>query len=126
MANVILYINQRERVVLTGKTDGMTASAGPRGAADAMNVILGILRQVVVDHMAHAGDMQTTGSDVGRDQYLPAPFLEGFEQLLALFLRHVTRQHTGREALSVQRPPEPVTGAAHVGEDQHPFTAGLL
>ena len=78
-------------MVLTGKTDGVPAGTRPGGATDAVHVILGILRQVIVNDMAHAGNMQATCGNIGRYEYLPLALLKGIEQLFAFLLWNVTR-----------------------------------
>ena len=65
-----------------------------------MNVVLGILRQVVVDNVAHVGDMQAAGRDVGANQHRKLAALESFKHFHAFLLRHVARD---RERVDVVR-----------------------
>ena len=60
-----------------------------RGAADAVDVVLGLHRHVEVDHVAERCHVDAARGDVGRDQHLVAPLLEPFERLRALRLRAV-------------------------------------
>src|SRR5205085_3414949 len=55
----LLAVDQRDRYA---------GGAGARGAADTMHVGLGLVRQVVVDHMADAVDVDAARRDVGRDE----------------------------------------------------------
>jgi hypothetical protein len=49
-----LDVRQRDRLGLAAEADRVARRAGARGAADAVHVIFGILRQVVVENVAHA------------------------------------------------------------------------
>src|SRR5512137_2362900 len=53
---VFLDLRQRDRVLLAGKTDGITLGAGACGAPDAVNVVGRILRQIEIEHVAHVRD----------------------------------------------------------------------
>src|SRR5512144_3454867 len=47
-----------QRARLVGEADGLARRAGARGPTDAVHVVLGILRQIPVHHVAHAFDVQ--------------------------------------------------------------------
>ena len=49
--------------------DGQTVTAGATGTADAVYVVFRELRQVVVDDVTDAIDVDAAGSDVGRNQH---------------------------------------------------------
>src|SRR5437762_3477012 len=51
-------------------------SAGARGAADAMDVALGVGRQLVVDDVGHAHDVDAARGEIGGDQHAGAPAAE--------------------------------------------------
>ena len=55
----VFFSDERERI-----TTGLRAAR----AADAVHVIFGVFWDIVVDHMRDARDVQTTRSDVGRDE----------------------------------------------------------
>jgi len=65
----IFYFRQVKCVVLTGETDRFTLCTEACRPANPVNVILGILRQVEVDHMCHIGNMQAAGGDIGRHEH---------------------------------------------------------
>jgi len=81
-ANVIgvLRRGERERVA-----HGHRAA----GAADAVNVVLGIRGHVVVDHVRNAGDVDAARGYVGGDHHLVFSVLETGERLDALVLRAI-------------------------------------
>src|SRR5690606_13434582 len=68
LLDVGLDVRQRHRVTLAGEADRVALGAQPRGAADAVHVVLGVERQVVVVDVLHAVDVQAAGGDVGGDQ----------------------------------------------------------
>ena len=98
-----LDLRQAEDVFFAGERDGVARGAGARGAADAMHVVLGILRQVVVEHVRDLGDVQAAGGDVGRHQHRQVSLGEVCEQFHPLGLRHVARQHRRLEAVGLER-----------------------
>ena len=67
-------------------------SARP-GAADAVDVILRMLRHVVVDDVADVRDVQAARGDVRGDEHLVFAVAETFQRLLAFPLRAVGMQH---------------------------------
>src|SRR5690606_27189501 len=76
LLDVCLDVRQAHRVALAGEADRVTFGAQPRGAADAVHVVLGVERQVVVVNVADAIDVQPAGGDVGRDQDFQLALLE--------------------------------------------------
>ena len=97
----------------------MPVGAGARGAADAVHVALGNVRQVVVDHMADAVDVDAARGDVGRDQRAHACRRgKSARAALALVLRLVAVDGVGGEA-GLGQPAHDLVGAVlGAGEDQ--------
>src|SRR6478735_11027571 len=87
--DVLLDVGQALRIVLAAEADGIALGAGARGAADAMHVVGAVLRQVVVEHMAHIGDVQAARGHVGGDQHRQLAAVEFLHVTQALALRHV-------------------------------------
>src|SRR3990172_4881746 len=54
-----------ERPRLVGEADGLARRARARRAADAVDVVLGVLRQVPVDDVTHALDVEPARGDIG-------------------------------------------------------------
>src|SRR5512146_1117621 len=50
---------ERQRPRLVHQADRLARRAGTRGAADTVHVVLGVLRQIPVHHVAHALDVQS-------------------------------------------------------------------
>src|SRR5690606_9885987 len=70
-----LDVRQPDGVALAGEADRVALGAQPRGAADAVHVVLGVERQVVVVDVRHALDVQAARGHVGRHQDLELPGL---------------------------------------------------
>ena len=62
-------------------------------AADAMDVILRMLRHVVVDDVAHVRDVQSARGDVRGDEHFEAAIAKTAQRLFAFALRAVGMQH---------------------------------
>ena len=75
--------------------------AGATGAADAVDIILRVFRQVVVDHQRNVVDVDAAGGDVGGDHHLLSAFAESLEDLDPLLLRNVSGEY--RHLVAVAR-----------------------
>ena len=60
---------------------------GATGSSDAVDVVRGLHRQVVVDHQVDVGDVQPSGCHVGGDQYIELAVAESAQRALAVGLR---------------------------------------
>ncbi len=69
--------------------DGGTSAPGSAGAANAVHVGFGVVGHVVVDDVGDARHVETTGGDIGGDDYIEAATLELFDHTLAKLLGHV-------------------------------------
>src|SRR5690606_9984034 len=121
--DVRLDVRQAHRVALAGEADRVPLGAQAGGAADAVDVVLGVERQVVVVDVRHAVDVQAARGDVGRHQQLQLALLELVEQRLALLLRHVAAEHADPVPAALQRTRDPLD--PHLGVDEH-HRAGAL
>src|SRR5262245_19967903 len=101
--------------------DGDARGAGPRGAADAMDVALGVGRQLVVDDVGHALHVDAAGRKVGRDQHAGAAAAESIERALAGVLRLVAVDRLRPHATAIERLGDAVGAALGAGEHNHPF-----
>ena len=94
--------SRRERARLVDQADGLSLRAGPGGAADAVDIVLGVLREVVVDDVAHLLDVQAARGHVGADHDRELAALEIVEDLEALSLLHVAGDDPAWKAVGVQ------------------------
>ena len=72
--------------------DGRALGAGTRGAADAVDIGFRHMRQIVVDHVADAIDVDAARRDVGCHQHQDLARLEAGQRLLAVGLRSCCRE----------------------------------
>src|SRR5215203_337477 len=68
----------------------LAGATGPSGAANAVDISLGTLRDVIIDHVRDIGDIETARGDVGGNQHLRLPAAEAAHDAVALRLREVT------------------------------------
>jgi hypothetical protein len=82
---------QGKDVVLAGERDGHAFQSGAARAPDAVHVVLGVFRQVVVDDVRDRLDVEAARSDVGGHEDRQLAVLEIAQDLEPLFLRDVAR-----------------------------------
>ena len=83
---------------MVAERDRLAAGAGARGAPDAVDIGLGDLRQLEIDDVGHAVDVDTARSDVGRNHHAGFAVAEGGERPLALTLALVAVNCGGVDA----------------------------
>ncbi len=64
------------------------------GAPNSMDVIFGMLGNIVVDHVAHSGNVDASGRDIRGNHHLVAPILESLKGFNALLLSAVGMEHS--------------------------------
>src|SRR5690606_17077675 len=77
--------------------------SGPRRAADAVDVVLGHLRQVVIVDVAHAGNVDAACRHVGGDQHADFTGPERLEGAVALALALVAVDRSSGKACRIER-----------------------
>ena len=92
-----LDLLEQEALTRGHEEHGVALTAGAAGAADAVHVGLGVLRDVVVDHVRDALDVQAAGGDVGGHEDVHAAGLQVLDGLLALLLGDVAGDGHGLE-----------------------------
>ena len=70
--------------------EGNALGPGARGAANAVDIAFGDVRQFVVDDVADVRHVNATGRNVGRHEHAHMTFFEVIERFLAGVLRFVT------------------------------------
>ena len=85
----LLQLAQGVLVFVGHEADRIADRMRAAGAADAVDVILGLLREVVVDDVRDAVDVDAARGDVGRDQHRALARLEAFEREQPLALSPV-------------------------------------
>jgi hypothetical protein len=79
LTNELLDRGHRLVVGRSDNCDGGTASARATGATNTMNVVIGVMRDVEIEYVAHIGNIETTRGDVGSDQQAHLIFTELIE-----------------------------------------------
>ena len=94
--------------------------AGAAGAADAVHVVLGHVRQLEVDDVRQLVDVDAARGDVGRDQHLQVALLEVGERLGARASGSCCRGSPSRVMPCFEQVLDEAVGAVlHAREDQH-------
>src|SRR5690606_18156251 len=84
------------------ETDSSTTAPGAASAADAVNIRLGVDRNVEVDHVTDAVDVEASGRDIRCHQDVQLAALQLADRALALCLGHITTDRRGRVAARPQ------------------------
>ena len=116
LAEQLLDVGDQARVVARDQRDRQPRGAGARGAADAVDVVLGVVRHVEVEDRRQVDDVEAARGDVGRDQDVDLALLERLERLQPLVLRLVAVQRVGAQAVALERARQ--AGAAELGVDE--------
>ncbi len=124
LADIGLDVRQAHGVQVAGEADRVALFAQPRGAADAVHVVLGILRQVVVEHVGDVRNVQPARGDVGGHQVVELAILETLQKLLPLELRHVARNRADPAAVALHPLGDALGGGA--GVDENDRALGLM
>src|SRR5262249_3307829 len=121
-----LDVAEQRPVFARHQRHGLAGLARPAGAADAVHVVLGDVRQVVVHHVRQRLDVDAARRDVGRDQHLQLEGLEARERLHALRLALVAVDRRGRDAVALELLGEAVRAVLGAAENQHLLPVVLL
>ena len=95
-------IGERTVLAFGDEGDGIAFRLGATGAADAVDVVLVLVGKVVVDDVGDAGDIDSTGGDIGADKNAELALLELIEGALALVLSSVAVDRFGGDVRLTQ------------------------
>jgi hypothetical protein len=98
------FLDRADRLVVGGchDGDGRAAAARPAGAADAMDLVVGVMRDVEIDHVTDVGNVESAGRHIGRDQQRDFALTELVEGRRPRRLIQVAVQRGGVEAMPQQ------------------------
>ena len=99
--------------------DRLAAASGTAGAADPVHVALGVVRDVVVEHVADALHVQAARGHVGGHQHVELAVLELLDGALALLLLDVAVDRAGGHAARLQLLGQLLGGRLGPGEHDH-------
>ena len=114
-----------EQLALVGQDEGEgdAVAAHPAGAADPVDVVLGVLGQVEVDDVRDARHVDAPADDVGGHQRSSAARAGSLEHPVALRLRQVAVHRLGLEPLGAEQVADLVGPALGPAEDDGPASA---
>ena len=107
------------------QADGRARQAGAAGAADAVGVVVGRARQVVVDDHGQGINVDAARRQVGGHQHLPLVGLELLQHALARALAQLAMQGGGKDLLGIQLVGH-MLGAVAAGHEHQHALAGVL
>ena len=99
---VALDVADLKQLPARHERDGSTGAAGAARPPDAMDVILAVIGQVIVEHDLDVVHVNAARGDVGGDQEFQAGLAEFIHYPVALHLRHIAVQAVGHVALGLQ------------------------
>ena len=106
--------------------DGHALGTGARSPADAVDIAFRHLRQIEIDHMGDAVDVDAAGSDVGGDQNAGAAGPKILQRALACILRFVAVDGFGLVAAFRKLGRDLVGAMLGAGEHDHPAHVFVL
>ena len=81
-----LDVSQEQLFAGIAERYGLTASSCARCAADAVHVALRLARQVIIDNVRHTAYIDSSGRDIGCDEYGATPCTKVLERCNARIL----------------------------------------
>src|SRR5580692_9349100 len=96
--------NRRDRFVVERRDDGQRGAAAARtaGAADAVNIVVGMMRDVEIEDVADGRNIEAAGGNVGGDQKRNVAFTKLVERPHTRVLINVTMQSADVEPMLFQ------------------------
>ena len=116
---------QQLRFVRRNQRNRFAVGAGATGAADAVHVVFGDHRQIVVDHQRQQRDVESARGHVGGDQHARLAFLEFLQGFEALRLALVAVDGDGADAGLLELFGQAVAAVLGLAEHQHLFLPAL-
>mmetsp|Transcript_73098 Transcript_73098/g.158084 ORF Transcript_73098/g.158084 Transcript_73098/m.158084 type:complete len:321 (+) Transcript_73098:2-964(+) len=113
----LLDVAQDPDVVVLDKVDGDALASEAPGAADAVDVQLAVVGQVVADHERDLLHVETAAPEVRGDQHAAGTGAELLHDRIALLLRHVAVDRRHREVGVAHLLRQPVDLLLRVAED---------
>ena len=123
VTNILLYVHEIKGISLAGKANGITRFTCPGGAANTMNIVLAIVRQVEIKDMADARYVQAAGGHIGRYEYRQLALGKLAKQSLTFVLRHITGQDAGMNTITLKITPDLLGSPLGIGK--HHRAAGI-
>src|SRR5262249_25631959 len=104
---------------------GEAFASGPSRAAYAVDVIVRMNRNVVVEDVAHVGDIEAAGCNIARGKEGDGAAAESVERCRALMLVHVAMQRANIEAVALERAVNDANVFLAIAEDDRVLDVGF-
>ena len=114
-----LNIAQHAFLATADKHNRFAFAARTTGTANTVNVRLGILRNIVVNHVTDALNVQTTSRNVGRYDHVQLASFQFFDRTFTLLLRNITVQRRTLKAIGDHEVGNFFCGLLSADEDHH-------
>src|SRR5208282_1546705 len=121
----LLDIAQVGPFLVAAERDRDTGRTGARRSADTMDIVFRHVRQLEVDDVRHAFDIDPARGDVSRHEHPAMARAETGERTLALGLRFVAMNGRGLDAGADEMPHDPVRTVLCSRKDEHPRKGGV-
>lgn len=112
-------IGERTVLAFGDEGDGIAFSLGATGAANAVDIVLVLVGEVVVDDVGDAGDIDSTGGDIGADKNAQFALFKLIEGALALVLSSVAVDRFGGDVRLTQMFREATGVMLHRDKDEN-------
>src|SRR5690606_27064334 len=120
-----LDATQESALAGVAERDGAARGACARCAPDAVNVVLGNIRQFIVDDVRHAVDIEAARGDIGCDEHADPGTPEGIERRLAWLLALVALDRSNADASLVEMLRDAIRAPFCAGENKGARHAGV-
>ena len=109
-------------LVLTGhECNRITAGSGSAGSPDTVDIVFGLMGDIVVDHMRNAVHVESPGRNIRGHEHPDGTAFETFQRAITLALRAVGMDRCCANALLIQAPRDLVGAMLGAREDEHAF-----
>ena len=102
IAKELLDIFEFAAVALTYECDGFAVIVGSGGSSDAVHIVFGLARNIIIDYHRYVIDVDAAGHDIGRHKNVYAAGAETVHDLLALGLIEVAVHLAGFPSVLAQ------------------------
>jgi hypothetical protein len=110
-----------ERLVLGGEADGFSGGTGAARASDSMDIVLRVLRQVVVDHVANALNVNAAPGHIRRYHYPDVARAKVLKRPYPLLLSDFSGEYGTTDAVSTEPFPQSASLIPAVAENENPL-----
>ena len=83
------YITDILALLGSSERDGSALEPGAGRAADPVDVVFSVFRQIIIQDEFYPGNVYASGRDIGRNEYPVLTYLETFERLSSLIQRTI-------------------------------------